>query len=71
MASKNESPCKTCTRVKNPAECGNKACNYWRAWFMHRWAEMRRHITEKPNITKQTMDALNKMGEAAHGGTSE
>lgn len=23
---------------------------------------------EKPNITEQTLDALNKMGETAHGG---
>ena len=25
-------PCKTCTRVKVPAECGSTACPQWQSW---------------------------------------
>lgn len=30
-------PCKTCTRVKDPEECGNKDCKDWLYWFLERW----------------------------------
>ena len=31
------SPCKTCTRVKNPGDCENKCCGVWRNWYLRRW----------------------------------
>lgn len=35
------SPCLTCTRVENPADCENKNCQVWRQWFISRWDRMR------------------------------
>ena len=37
----NESPCVTCTRVKDPENCENKSCQVWREWFIRRWEEIR------------------------------
>ena len=36
----NESPCLTCTRVKDPANCENKNCQAWKAWFLKKWNEL-------------------------------
>ncbi len=36
-----KSPCLTCTRVKNPADCENKNCRVWRAWFAESWDRAR------------------------------
>ena len=38
------SPCFTCTRVKDPQNCENKACKEWQAWFIDRWETMRANI---------------------------
>ncbi len=38
---KRESPCLTCTRVKNPSDCENKNCRVWRAWFTESWERVR------------------------------
>ena len=35
-----QSPCKTCTRVKDPTNCENKTCLPWRKWFLRKWAEL-------------------------------
>lgn len=35
------SPCLTCTRVRDPEQCENKACSVWRAWFIARWDSLR------------------------------
>ncbi len=32
-----KSPCRTCTRVKNPMDCENKNCKVWRAWWTGQW----------------------------------
>ena len=32
-----QSPCKSCTRVKDPLNCENKNCATWREWFSARW----------------------------------
>ena len=37
MMKKQVSPCKTCTRVKNPGECENKCYGVWRNWFLRQW----------------------------------
>ncbi len=37
-----QSPCLTCTRVKDPENCENKNCKVWRQWFTGRWDEIRR-----------------------------
>ncbi|MBQ8909714.1 MAG: hypothetical protein IJY91_01585 [Oscillospiraceae bacterium] len=34
---KQVSPCKTCTRVKDPGNCENKCCGVWRNWFLRQW----------------------------------
>ena len=47
MASKKESPCRTCTRVKNPEACCNKSCSDWIEWFLSRWEAMRRYVYGK------------------------
>ena len=35
------SPCLTCTRVRDPQNCENKTCRDWQAWFIDRWESMR------------------------------
>ena len=35
------SPCVSCTRVENPANCENKNCQVWRQWFIGRWDQLR------------------------------
>lgn len=32
-----QSPCQTCTRVKNPHNCENKNCREWSDWFLKKW----------------------------------
>lgn len=34
------SPCKTCTRVSDPADCENKQCKLWSQWFLSRWEQI-------------------------------
>ena len=34
---KDQSPCLTCTRVRDPYNCGNKNCETWQQWFLGRW----------------------------------
>ena len=34
-----QSPCKTCTRVKLPYNCEMKGCGAWRQWIKAKWAE--------------------------------
>ena len=41
MATKNQSPCLTCIRVKDPSNCENKTCKLWKAWFIRTWEAMR------------------------------
>lgn len=36
-----ESPCKTCTIVKDPEICDDKLCKQWREWFMRKWEDLR------------------------------
>lgn len=36
-----ESPCRGCIRVRDPANCENKTCKEWQAWFISRWEDMR------------------------------
>ena len=38
------SPCLTCTRVRDPKKCENKLCKDWQAWFIDRWESMRENI---------------------------
>lgn len=40
MANERQSPCLTCTKVKDPPNCENKLCKDWKAWFLRRWAEI-------------------------------
>lgn len=35
-----ESPCLTCTSVKNPKICGNTDCVRWKSWFLQRWDDI-------------------------------
>ncbi len=36
-----QSPCRGCARVRDPANCENKLCKEWQAWFVERWDAMR------------------------------
>lgn len=38
------SPCFTCTRVRDPINCENKTCKDWQAWFLDRWESMREYV---------------------------
>lgn len=38
-----ESPCKSCTRVKDPRHCSKKDCEDWRTWFITWWKGMRKN----------------------------
>ena len=44
-----QSPCETCTRVKDPANCENKHCSTWRAWFSARWELIRGYPRRSKN----------------------
>lgn len=35
-AKKQQSPCRTCTRVKDPYNCGNRNCADWKQWYLAR-----------------------------------
>lgn len=39
---KTESPCLSCTRVRNPGNCENKQCKVWQKWFCEQWELTRR-----------------------------
>lgn len=41
------SPCLTCTRVKDPKNCESKVCKDWQAWFISRWDAMRERIRDE------------------------
>lgn len=40
------SPCLTCTRVRDPKSCENKVCKDWQAWFIDRWEAMRKNVRQ-------------------------
>ena len=46
-----DSPCLTCTRVRNPGNCENKTCKEWRAWFIDRWETMRKNVRKSVDHT--------------------
>ena len=48
------SPCLTCTRVKNPKNCESKVCKDWQTWFIARWDAMRSRIRDE--ITMATTE---------------
>ena len=35
-----QSPCRSCTRVKAPGDCENKCCRVWSKWFLKSWADI-------------------------------
>ncbi len=35
-----QSPCQSCTRIADPAQCDNKRCIPWQLWFADRWASI-------------------------------
>lgn len=40
-------PCKTCTRTKDPINCGNRNCPDWAAWFTKSWDELRKVVLKE------------------------
>ena len=50
-----ESPCLTCTRVRDPKNCENKTCRDWQAWFIDRWESMRNAI-RKDMVSSQLQE---------------
>ena len=53
---KYESPCLTCTRVRDPKNCENKTCRDWQAWFIDRWESMRDFV-RKDRLQAQMQEA--------------
>ena len=49
---KYESPCLTCTRVRDPKNCENKTCRDWQAWFIDRWEAMRENVRREMNTAQ-------------------
>ena len=56
--------CKKCLHIE---VCGKYQATGGHVWNCKHWMP-RLPKEETPKITDQTMDALNKMGEKAHGG---
>ena len=46
------SPCFTCTRVRDPENCENKLCKDWQSWFLQRWEAMRSNIRKEMETAK-------------------
>lgn len=42
-----QSPCLTCTRVKDPKNCEKKTCHEWSTWFIRKWEEVRSRMLGK------------------------
>lgn len=51
-----KSPCATCRRVKNPANCENKYCKLWQNWFVDRWDAMRDNVLRDDPCLRCHMD---------------
>lgn len=47
--SKTQSPCLTCTRVKNPGDCENKNCRIWSVWFLKNWEQIHKFYEKYAN----------------------
>lgn len=56
MEKKNVSPCLTCTRVPNPADCENKQCRLWGRWFLGRWREIYGFYEKYAKETKNELE---------------
>lgn len=46
-----DSPCLTCTRVRDPGNCENKLCKDWQPWFIRRWDAMRKAVHDRIRST--------------------
>ena len=46
-----QSPCFTCTVVKDPRNCENKLCKEWQAWFIERWEALRKYYRSAMGIS--------------------
>jgi len=49
-----DSPCLTCTRVRDPQNCESKVCKDWRSWFISRWEAMRTNVQKSIRQTPVT-----------------
>lgn len=49
---KDQSPCCSCVRCKDPHNCCNKNCEDWRTWFLAKWARIhafgKEYLAKKP-----------------------
>ena len=59
MSEQMESPCKNCSRVRNPDACENKNCRVWRQWFQQRWDETRKHPALQRQLKKTGLESVN------------
>ena len=53
-----QSPCRSCTRVKNPGDCENKCCKAWCKWFLESWADI--HNYYRHHKTTEDQNELEK-----------
>lgn len=55
-----KSPCRSCTRVKEPGNCENKCCRVWNQWFLKSWADI--HGYYQRYGKKEEQNELEKRG---------
>ena len=60
MVTREDSPCLTCTRVKDPKNCENKTCKPWQAWFLAWWKGMQSNVRSQMPQTEQSESASNE-----------
>ena len=53
MQKNEQSPCLTCTRVKNPGDCENKCCRVWGNWFLRRWRMIHGYYKKYGNMEER------------------
>lgn len=58
-----ESPCLSCTRVRDSKNCENKTCKDWQAWFIDRWESMREHVRAEMETASTTEVGIPLGGE--------
>lgn len=55
----NISPCRFCTRVREPEKCENKGCKVWQKWFVARWDQLRAYPRLQVDVAKSQPVGVN------------
>ena len=57
------SPCRSCTRVRDPQNCENKNCRSWQSWFIRRWDQIRTAPRQQVDATRPCAAGVNIGGQ--------